>query len=51
MGDFITRWQAGTPAVDALREAQIAMIGQMREDHGHAHPFYWAAFTMTGDWR
>jgi CHAT domain-containing protein len=51
MTDFITRWKAGTPGVDALRDAQIAMIGQMRKQHGHAHPFYWAAFTMTGDWR
>ena len=51
MTDFITRWKAGTPGVDALRDAQIAMIQQMREQHGHAHPFYWAAFTMTGDWR
>ena len=51
MTDFITRWQAGTPAVDALRQAQIAMITQMRKQHGHAHPFFWAAFTMTGDWR
>ncbi len=51
MTDFITRWKAGTPGVDALRDAQIALIQQMRKQHGHAHPFYWAAFTMTGDWR
>jgi CHAT domain-containing protein len=51
MSDFIVRWKAGTPAVDALREAQLAMISQLRHSHGHAHPFYWAAFTMTGDWR
>jgi CHAT domain-containing protein len=51
MNDFLTRWKAGKPAVDALREAQISMIARLREDRGHAHPFYWAAFTMTGDWR
>jgi CHAT domain-containing protein len=51
MTDFITRWKAGTPGADALRGAQIAMIEQMRRQQGHAHPFYWAAFTMTGDWR
>ena len=51
MSDFITRWQAGTAGVDALREAQMAMIARLRKEHGHAHPFFWAAFTMTGDWR
>ena len=51
MSDFITRWQAGTGGVDALQEAQMAMIARLREEHGHAHPFFWAAFTMTGDWR
>jgi CHAT domain-containing protein/Tfp pilus assembly protein PilF len=51
MVDFLTRWKAGKPAVDALREAQITMITHLRKDRGQAHPFYWAAFTMTGDWR
>jgi len=51
MGEFIKRWQAGTPAATALREAQLAMIARLRKDQGHAHPFYWAAFTLTGDWR
>jgi CHAT domain-containing protein len=51
MTDFINRWKAGKPAIAALRDAQIAMIQKMRKEHGHAHPFYWAAFTMTGDWR
>jgi CHAT domain-containing protein len=51
MSDFITRWKAGSPGVDALREAQLDMIAELRKKHGYAHPFYWAAFTMTGDWR
>ena len=51
MSDFMERWHAGTPAVRALREAQMAMIKKMRNDRGHAHPYLWAAFTMTGDWR
>ncbi len=51
MTDFIAQWQAGSSGVDALRGAQIGMIEQMRKQYGHAHPFYWAAFTMTGDWR
>jgi tetratricopeptide (TPR) repeat protein len=51
MGDFIKRWKSGTPAVTALREAQLATIASLRKEHGFAHPFLWAAFTITGDWR
>jgi CHAT domain-containing protein/Tfp pilus assembly protein PilF len=51
MTDFIKRWQAGTPAVKALREAQLAMVARLRKERGDAPPFFWAAFTMTGDWR
>lgn len=51
MTDVMTRWKAGTPAVDALRDAQIAMIAQLRKQQSGAHPIYWAAFTLTGDWR
>jgi CHAT domain-containing protein len=61
MTDFVKRWQpsakggsasgGGAPAVKALRESQLAMIERLRKEKGQAHPFFWAAFTMTGDWR
>jgi CHAT domain-containing protein len=51
MTDFVKRWQSGTPAVKALREAQLAMIERLRKEKSQAHPFFWSAFTMTGDWR
>lgn len=51
MGDFVAKFQDGGTAVDALRGAQIAMITRLRKAHNEAHPFYWAAFTLTGDWR
>ena len=35
-----------TPA-DALRQAQLEIMGQRRWQH----PYYWAAFTIQGEWR
>ncbi len=37
----------GLPPAAALRSAQSAMIAKK----GSGHPFYWAGFTLQGDWR
>jgi CHAT domain-containing protein/Tfp pilus assembly protein PilF len=34
-------------AADSLRAAQVEIIKTRREQHGGAHPIYWAAFTVT----
>jgi CHAT domain-containing protein len=43
MAEFYTRLRQGTPVAAALREAQLALKER------HPNPYYWAAFTITGD--
>lgn len=47
MSDFFTAYQARiTPAV-ALRQSQLKQIARRRELYETAHPYYWAAFSVT----
>jgi CHAT domain-containing protein len=39
---------AGKPTAVALREAQIEAINRRRDRNAAAHPFFWAAYTLTG---
>ena len=38
---------SGMDRSEALRQVQLEMINS----DNYAHPYYWAAFVLTGDWR
>jgi CHAT domain-containing protein/Tfp pilus assembly protein PilF len=48
MKSFYGHLRAGKPKDEALRAAQT---DQIRKKGGASHPFYWAAFELSGDWR
>lgn len=47
MIDFYRRLSDAAGRSEALREAQLKLLGERRS----AHPFFWAGFILSGDWR
>ena len=47
MTEFIRRWRAGEQRADAWREAQLSLL----HSKDFSDPFFWSAFTLTGEWR
>ena len=47
MSEFMRRWRAGEPRAKAWREAQLALLRSEK----FSNPYFWAAFTLTGQWR
>ena len=47
MIEFVRRWSSGEERVQAWREAQLALL----RSKDFSNPFFWSAFTLTGEWR
>jgi CHAT domain-containing protein len=47
MTEFVRRWRAGEQRAQAWREAQLSLL----RSEDFSNPFFWSAFTLTGDWR
>jgi CHAT domain-containing protein len=47
MTEFMRRWRAGEPRAKAWREAQLSLL----RSKDFSNPYFWSAFTLTGQWR
>jgi CHAT domain-containing protein/tetratricopeptide (TPR) repeat protein len=47
MTEFMRCWRLGAPRAAAWREAQLALLRSKE----FCNPYFWAAFTLTGQWR
>ncbi len=45
--EFMRRWRAGASRAQAWREAQLTLLRSKE----FANPYFWAAFTLTGQWK
>lgn len=49
MSDYYTRLQRNEERTEAMRQAQLTKLRARTQ--ANVHPFYWAAFISSGDWR
>ena len=46
MTEFMRRWHSGEPRAQAWREAQLSLL----HSKDFSNSYFWAAFTLTGQW-
>ncbi len=51
MTEFMRRWQAGESRSAAWRGAQLSLLQSKGAKDDFSDPYFWAAFTLTGQWR
>ena len=51
MTEFMRRWRGGEPRAKAWREAQLSLLRTKGAATDYSNPFFWSAFTLTGQWR
>ena len=47
MTEFMRRWREGESRANAWREAQLSLL----HSKDFSDPYFWSAFTLTGQWR
>ena len=45
------RLRRNLDTADAVREASLTILRQRRQQSQNTHPFFWAGFVASGDWR
>jgi CHAT domain-containing protein/tetratricopeptide (TPR) repeat protein len=50
MTEFMRRWRGGTPRAQAWRETQLSLLRD-KSGNDFSNPYFWAAFTLTGQWQ
>jgi CHAT domain-containing protein/tetratricopeptide (TPR) repeat protein len=50
MTEFMQRWRAGEPRAQAWREAQLKLLRSKGTKEDFSNPYFWSAFTLTGQW-
>ncbi len=47
MAFFYKNWIAGLPFADALREASLTILNDIRSKYNHGHPVFWGGFVLA----
>jgi CHAT domain-containing protein len=48
---YTNRFIKDMTTIDSVHEASLALLNERREKGLSTHPFYWAGFIASGDWR